>query len=320
MTAVQDPVLDRLVDASRRTGRELRAGGTDVMARHRTGRSAGPYLDLHGNDSLRGITWQPDGSARIGAMTTVADLAADQRLQAAYPALTATAGALATPQIRAAATLGGNLLQRNRCWYYRNPGADCFQTGGNGCPARAGVHLYSVVVDASPCAAPHPSSIAMALLAYDAEVELHGLDARPVASLYGLDPSRDHVLEDGELLTGVGLPLPAPGERAAYHRAISRFEAEWPLVEAVAVVTLDGPVVRTAAVAVGGVARTPLRLPEVEALLVARPVSQATVEAAADAATASCSPLPDTGYKVALLRGTVLEVLEKTLLGRPPGS
>ena len=142
MTAVQDPALDRLADASRRTGRELRAGGTDVMARHRTGRSAGPYLDLHGNDSLRGITWRPDGSARIGAMTTVAELAADQRLQAAYPALTATAGALATPQIRAAATLGGNLLQRNRCWYYRNPGADCFQTGGNGCPARAGVHLY----------------------------------------------------------------------------------------------------------------------------------------------------------------------------------
>ena len=320
MTATQDPDLDRIVDVSRRTGRELRAGGTDVMARHRTGRSAGPYLDLHGNDSLRGITWRADGSARIGAMTTVADLAADQRLQATYPALTATAGALATPQIRAAATLGGNLMQRNRCWYYRNPGASCFQTGSDGCPARAGMHLYSVVVDTSPCAAPHPSSIAMALLAYDAEVELHGLGARPVSALYSSDPSRDHLLQQGELLTGVGLPAPAPGERASYHRAISRFEAEWPLVEAVVAVTLAGPVVRTAAVAVGGVARTPLRLPEVEALLVGGPVSRSSVEAAADAATAACTPLPDTGYKVALLRGTVLEVLEKTLLGRPPGS
>ena len=320
MTAPQDLALDRLVDTSRRTGRELRAGGTDVMARHRTGRATGPYVDLHGNDALRGTTWRPDGSARIGAMTTVAELAADPRLQAAYPALTATAGALATPQIRAAATLGGNLLQRNRCWYYRSPGVTCFQTGGDGCPARTGVHLYSVVVDTSPCVAPHPSSIAMALLAYDAEVELHGLGARPAAALYGPDPSRDHLLQDGELLTGVGLPAPAPGERAAYHRAISRFEAEWPLVEAVAAVTLDGPVVRTAAVAVGGVARTPLRLPEVEALLLGRPVSPTVVEAAADAATASCTPLPDTGYKVALLRGTVLEVLERTLLGRPPGS
>lgn len=320
MTATQDPALDRLVDLGRGTGRELRAGGTDVMARQRTGRSAGPYLDLHGNDSLRGTTWRADSSARIGAMTTVAELAADQRLQAAYPALTATAGALATPQIRSAATLGGNLLQRNRCWYYRNPGVSCFQTGGDGCPAREGVHLYSVVVDTSPCAAPHPSSVAMALLAYGAEVELHGLIARPVSALYGPDPSRDHLLQQGELLTGVGLPVPVEGERASYHRAISRFEAEWPLVEAVAAVTLDGPVVRTAAVAVGGVARTPLRLPQVEELLLGRPISRALVESAADAATASCTPLPDTGYKVGLLRGTVLEVLEKTLLGRPPGS
>lgn len=314
-----DLALDQLVDASRRTGRELRAGGTDVMARHRTGRSTGPYLDLP-REALRGVTWRPDGSARIGAMTTVAELAADPRLEAAYPGLTATAGALATPQIRAAATLGGNLLQRNRCWYYRNPATSCFQTGGTGCPARSGAHLYSVVVDTSPCAAPHASSIAMALLAYGAEVELHGLGSRPVAALYGSDPSRDHLLGGGELLTGVEMPVPVTGERAAYHRAISRLEAEWPLVEAVVAVTVDGPVVRTAAVAVGGVARTPLRLAEVEALLVGRPVSRAVVEAAADAAAAACTPLPDTGYKVALLRGTVLEVLERTVLGRSPVS
>lgn len=314
--------LDRLADASRRPGAELRAGGTDVMARHRTGRSTGPYVDLHLADVLRGVTWRPDGSAWIGAMTTVLEIAADPRLRSAYPALTASAGALATPQIRAAATLGGNLLQRNRCWYYRNPAASCFQTGGTGCPARGGVHLRSVVIDTSPCVAPHAYSMAMALLVYDAEAEVHGRNARPVAALYGdgSDPSRDHLLRDGELLTGVGLAAPRQREHAAYHRAISRFEAEWPLVEAVAAVTMDGPVVGTAAVAVGGVARTPLRLPEVEAMLVGRPVSRAELETAADAATVFCSPLPDTGYKVALLRGTVLDVLEKTLLGRSPDS
>lgn len=322
MTAAQGPTLDHLVQDTLSTGHELRAGGTDVMARLRTGRSTGPYVDLRDAGALRGVTWRPDGSARVGAMTTVAELAADPRLRAAYPALTMTAGGLATPQIRAAATLGGNLLQRNRCWYYRNPHTSCFQTGGDGCPAREGVHLYSVVIDTSPCVAPHPSSIAVALLAYGAEVEVHGMAPRPVAALYGdgSDPSRDHLLQDGELLTAVGLPAPAPGERAAYHRAIIRAEAEWPLVEAVAAVTLDGPVVRTAAVAVGGVSRTPLRLPGVDALLVGRPASRATVEAAADAATRSATPLPGTGYKVPLLRGTVLEVLERTVLGPPPAS
>ena len=302
---------------------EYRAGGTDITARHRIGRATGPYVDLNGTRELRGIEWRPDGSARIGAMTSITAVAGDEALRAAYPALAATAGALATPQIRAAGTLGGNLLQRNRCWYYRNPLFDCFQTGGDSCPARAGAHLYSTVIlgaviDQGPCVAPHPSSIAMALLAYGARVQVRGRDeALPVADLYGdgSDPTRDHLLDPGELLAAVTLPAPTPGERAAYHRAIGRAEAEWPLVEAVALLILDGSTVLMAAVAVGGVARTPLRLPEVEAALVGADATPAALQSAAASATARCTPLPQTGYKVALLRDTVLEVLERAAAG-----
>jgi xanthine dehydrogenase YagS FAD-binding subunit len=305
--------LEAVVSVARQGG-ELRAGGTDVSARARVGRAGGPFVDLAAVPELRGIEWQPDGSVRIGALTTVAELAADPELRAGYPALTATAGGLATPQIRTAGTLGGNLLQRNRCWYFRNPGFSCHQTGGDGCPARAGLHLYSVVVDQGPCVAPHPSSIAMALLAYDARVEVHGRGSIPVAELYGdgTDPTRDHLLDPGEVLTAVELPAPAHGERAAYHRAIGRAEAEWPLVEAVARLVIDGDgMVTSVAVAAGGVARTPLRLSEVEATLAGTKITWDALRAAASRVTGRCTPLPQTGYKVALFRDTVLEVLER---------
>jgi xanthine dehydrogenase YagS FAD-binding subunit len=293
---------------------ELRAGGTDVMARAKIGRAAPPFVDLTEKPGLRGIDWRPDGSARIGALTTVAEVASDPRLLAAYPALTATAAGLATPQIRAAGTLGGNLLQRNRCWYYRNPRFSCYQTGGDGCPARDGLHLYSVVVDQGPCVAPHPSSLAAALLAYDAHVEVDGRGTLPVAALYGdgSDPTRDHLLDPAEVLTAVELPPPAPGERAAYHRSIARAEAEWPLVEAVArLVVDDAGTVTSVAVAAGGIARVPLRLSEVEGVLSGAKLTWATLGEAASGVTERCSPLPQTGYKVALFRDSVLEVLER---------
>ncbi|MCK9869041.1 FAD binding domain-containing protein [Nocardiopsis dassonvillei] len=239
---------------------------------------------------------------------------------AAYPALAATARALATPQVRNAATLGGNLLQRNRCWYLRNPAFDCFQTGGDSCPARGGDHLYGVVVDRGPCAAPHPSSLAVALLAHDASVLVAGGERTEmaVADLYdAADPTRDHVLEPGRVLVSVGLPVPTTGERYAYRRATGRSRAEWPLVEAVVRLALaDGGAVTSAAVAVGGVARTPLRLPEVEAALVGARAGRALdggVAEALEGLADLCSPLPATGYKVELLGATVRDALERAL-------
>jgi xanthine dehydrogenase YagS FAD-binding subunit len=293
-------------------GGEFRAGGTDVEARRRLGRATGPFVDLREVTALRGITWRADGSARIGAMTSIAEIAADDRLAGAHPAVTATAGGLATPQIRAAGTLGGNLLQRNRCWYYRSPRFSCHQSGGDGCPARDGLNHYSAIVEQGPCVAPHASSMAMALVASDATVTTHGGRALPAAELYdGSDPTRDHVLPAGEVLTAVDLGAPVPGERAAYFRAIGRAEAEWPLVEAVARLVVTGGSIGFAAVAAGGIARTPVRLTAVERELTGRPVTASTLRAAAGRAADGCVPLRDNGYKVGLLCDTVLEVLER---------
>ncbi|GIJ46279.1 oxidoreductase [Virgisporangium aliadipatigenens] len=291
---------------------EFRAGGTDLSERRRSGISRGPVRDVGARPELRRITATADGGWEIGAATPMAVLAADEAIRSGYPGLALSAGALATPQIRRIGTIGGNLLQHNRCWYYRNPHTPCLKSGGDTCPARAGNHRFHVAFDLGPCVAPHPSTLGAALLAYAAEVVT---DRRvlPVAEVFGdgSDGSRDHRLADGELLTAVRLPPAVAGERAAYHRAISRTYAEWPLVEAVArLVVLDGTVA-AAGVAVGGVAPIPLRLPAVEAALLGNPPTGALFEAAARRAADGARPLPMTGYKVPLLVGTVLEVLER---------
>jgi xanthine dehydrogenase YagS FAD-binding subunit len=307
-------------EPSRPTTTELRAGGTDLSERRRSGRSAGPVVDIADLTDLTGLTEITPiaGGVRIGALVTVAQVA---RELAAYPALAATAAALATPEIRTVATIGGNLLQHTRCAYYRNPAFDCLRAGGTGCPARDGLAHHGVADDRGPCIAPHPSSIGMALLTYDATVEVAGATrsngpggslASPLGAVFG-DGSDHHGLGDGEVLTAVVLPPPLTGERAAYERATSRRFAEWPLVEAVTRIVVTDGRITAAAVGAGGVAPVPLRLESVEARLIGQRPDPDVLAAAAEAATDGFHPLEQTVYKLPLLRATVLDVLQRAV-------
>lgn len=294
---------------------EFRAAGTDVQQRLRSGISSGAVVDLRRLASLSGISWDGEGRARIGALSSIASLASDRELAGAYPGLARAAGALATPQIRAAGTVGGNLLQRNRCWYFRHPRASCFKKGGNSCPARDGNHLFSSCFDFGPCVAPHPSTLGMALLAYEALVEIAGNGMRPVAALYGdgSDAHRDHQLGPQELLTVVLMPAPLAGERAAYFRAAARAAAEWPLAEAVVRLVISGGRITFARIAVGGVAPIPLRREQVEAALVGQLANTETMRRAAIRARDGARPLPMTAYKIDVLCATVQQALEHAL-------
>jgi xanthine dehydrogenase YagS FAD-binding subunit len=298
----------------------VRAGATDLSERRRLRMAQGPLLDLRDLPGLDAIEWDAAGAATVGAKVRIAQAAADEVLARAYPGLCAAAGALATPQIRAVGTVGGNLLQANRCWYYRNPDATCLKKGGAACLARAGDHLYHACFDLGPCACVHPSTLGMALLAYEASVMVHGEAAeRTVEALYG-DGSQvdgDHRLPPGAVLTHVVLPPPRPREQAAYFRAISRARSEWPLVEVLVRLVVDDGTVSFARVTMGGVAPVPLRLPRVEAALVGQPASAATFAEAAAIATEGAKPLPMTAYKVPLVEGTVLETLERASHATP---
>jgi xanthine dehydrogenase YagS FAD-binding subunit len=299
------------------TAPEFRAAGTDLSERRRSGVSRGPVIDITAVPDSIGMDWGPDGAVRIGAFTTIAAIAADARIVQAYPGLAAAAQGLATPQIRHLATLGGNLAQRSRCWYFRNPQFACLKKGGPDCPARAGNHLYSVAFDLGPCVAPHPSTMAAALLAYEATISTDRRNGLTIGGLLGdgSNGAADNALAPGEMIRSVELPVPIPGERAFYKRAISRSHAEWPLVEVCARAVVSGGSFQFLRIAAGGIAPVPLRLFASEAGLQGAPASSATIANAARQATTGARPLPMTGYKLDLLRGVVHDLLERLAEG-----
>ena len=292
---------------------EFRASGTDLSERRRSGVSRGPLIDIPPSPEMTGIAWDARGAARIGALTPIAAVAADERLAAAYPGIAAAAQGLATPQIRRVATLGGNLAQRSRCWYFRNPRIDCLKKGGATCPAREGNHLYGVAFDLGPCVAPHPSTMAAALMTYDATVRTSQRPALAIEQLLGdgSDGTADNALHPGEMIEAIILPPPTPGERAAYRRAIGRAMAEWPLAEVAARVVVEAGAFRFVRLTAGGVAPVPVRLTAAEAAAKGAPATSATIAAAARAAIEGAKPLPMTAYKLDLLRGLVRDCLER---------
>jgi len=294
----------------------FRAGATDLQERRHHHIDTGPLVDLRDVIALDAIEDAPGGGLLIGALVPIAALAEDPRVKERWAGLAQAAGGLATPQIRARATVGGNLLQAVRCWYYRSPQFQCLKKGGSACLARGGDHLFHSCFDLGACAAPHPSTLGMAFLTYDADVLVKGGPDRSVAALLGAggDPRRNHTLEDHALVTHVALPA-VGGERSAYARTISRARAEWPLVEAIASLDVAGGSIRAARVAIGGVANVPLRLPKVEAALVGKAPATDVFEAAAALGSEGAAPLPMTRYKVDLIAPTLVDVLERAVGG-----
>lgn len=306
---------------------EYRAGGTDLQERRAHEHEPRALVDLRDLEAFGDI--EPNaGGLRIGAGASLQRVADHPAVRTSWPGVAEACGALGTPQVRAVATLGGNLAQAPRCWYYRHPDHSCLRKGGDACLARGGDHLWHVCFDTDPCAAPHPSTAALALLAYEAEVEL-ALPADSAAP--EAPPKRERVpveavlatdaltqIHPSALLTAVHLGAPLPRERSAYVRASSRALAEWALVEVCVRLRLGADeVVDFARVTVGAVAPTPLRLTAVEQAVVGQPASPERFEAAAALATAGAKPLPMTGYKLELLAGAVLTALELARDGRP---
>lgn len=297
---------------------EILAGGTDLCERLRSGVARRDLVDITRLPGLDVITGGGAEPLTIGALVTIAAIGDDERVARGHPGLAAPARTLATPQIRSMGTLGGVLCQRTRCWYYRHPHLHCFKDGGDSCPARDGNNHYGVAFDLGPCVYPHPSSIALGLLAYDAAFDTSARAVVPIAELYGdgSDPTRDHLLAADEVLLRVTLPPAGRGDRAAYVRLMSRKWAEWPLVEClVRLVVGDNGVIVDARVCLGAVANIPRRSPAVEDALVGQPadVDDRTLASVAALATADANPLDQTVYKLPLIRATVLDALERAV-------
>jgi xanthine dehydrogenase YagS FAD-binding subunit len=256
--------------------------------------------------------------ARIGALVRMSDLADDPDLRRHYPLVAEALLASASPQVRNMATIGGNLLQRTRCGYFRDVGfAACNKRQpGSGCAAIQGVNrLHAILGGSDHCVATHASDLAVALTALDAAIELQGGDGMrtvPIGEFYRLPgdaPERETTMRPGEIVTAILLPPPGRAERSHYLKLRDRASFEFALVSAAVVVALEDGRIRSARVAMGGVGTRPWRLPAVEAALAGAPTSREALTAATASAAAGARPLAENGFKIPLMQRTLVRAL-----------
>lgn len=294
-------------------GAVVKAGGIDLMdllKEHLI--EPARLIDLRGVPGLDEIKSSDDG-LRIGPLVTLARLAEAAEVRGRYLALADAAGHAATPQIRNAATIGGNLLQRPRCWYFRAEAFACKKKGGKRCFALdpAGENAYHAVFDNRTCAAVHPSATATALVALGARLLIAGPRGPRELAVEKLfvspetDVRREHDLASDELITEIVVPAPRAGSSSAYLKLGEKESFDWPLVEVAVALERRAGMCERASIVCGAVAPIPRRAPAAEAALRGRRIDETSARAAAKAAIAGATALAQNQYKIQLLETAV---------------
>jgi xanthine dehydrogenase YagS FAD-binding subunit len=308
--------LDEALDHLRQGGAVAHSGGTDLLGCLRDGvLSAKTVVSLSALESLRGITPAADGGLDVGALTPIDEVARDGAIADRYPALSQAAREVASPQLRNQGTLGGNLCQRPRCWYFRGD-FHCLKKGGDVCYAVDGENQFHCIFGGGPCYIVFPSDTAPALVAHGARLRLEGAGGSrtlPVEDFYRLpeeDVTRETALRDGEIVTRVLLPPVPRGARGAYRKVRARRAWDFALVSAAVVLHMNGNRVEAAHIVLGGVAPVPWRASAAERALAGKRLDADAIAAAAEAAVEGSSPLAKNGYKVDLVKGVIRDELE----------
>lgn len=293
----------------------LMAGGTDLFTEIKEGIvEPDLVIDLKSIPGLTSIQKDKDG-VRIGALTTVAGLAADAMIKLDYAGLSAAAGSLATPQLRNVGTVGGNLCQRPRCWYFRGKlFKDCLRKGGDNCYALSGENQYHAIFPADNCCMVCPSDMATALTALGASVEIATPKGKKLISIEQFylrpekNPLRETVLGPTEMVLSVVIPAPVPGSKGIYLKLKEREAFDFAITSVAAIVTLKDDLVSVARIVLGGVGPAPLRATGAEAALKGKKMRDGVVTACA-AAVKGARPLSGNVYKVKATKG----IMEKAL-------
>lgn len=297
-----------------RPGAHILAGGTDLLGCLRDEVfSARTVVSISGLKELKGITQTATG-LRIGALTTLTEVAENKLVREQYPVLAQAAAAAASPQLRNQGTIGGNLCQRPRCCYFRGD-FHCMRKGGDTCFAAAGRNEFHCIFGGAPCFIVHPSDTAPALMALDARITIAGprrTRTIPLASFFILpadNVQKENVLAPGEIVTEILLGPPPAGARGRYRKVRERGAFDFAMASAAVWLGLSGGAVTHARVVLGGVAPKPWRAEEAEKALLGKALTAAAIAQAAQAAVKDASPLAENEYKVPLVRG----ILEETL-------
>lgn len=300
------------------------AGGTDMLGEMKQGTSSPAYLVNIGRlAGMRDI--ESSGNRTVlGSLVTLSEIASDSGVGERHPALAQAAASVATPQIRNAGTLGGNLCQRPRCWYYRSAAFDCLKKGGDTCFAVDGGNKYHAILGADRCHIVHPSDTAVALMALDADVEIFGeggLRRIPIDGLF-VGPDEDILSETslnaGDVLTRIVIPRSRRGGRNVYLKAKERQAYDFALVSVGGYMEVVDGVVSEARIALGGVAPTPYFARSATEALRGVRVAEVDAAAAGRLAVEGAEPMSENGYKVRLASNLVARAV-KTLLETKDG-
>ena len=297
-------------------GAGLHAGGTDILGCLRDHVfDIKKLVSISGLKELKGITETPGNGLRIGALTAIAEVAENPTVNKHYAALAQAAREVASPQLRNQGTIGGNLCQKPRCWYYRGE-FHCLRKGGDMCFAVAGENQYHCIMGGGPCFIVHPSDIAPALVALDASVRVTGPKGSrsvPVEKFYvlpGEDVRRETVLGPGEIVTEILLPT-AAGTHSSYRKVRTRASWDFALAGIALALRFNGDMVANARAVLSGAAPIPWRSREIEEAITGKNLDPDVIAKAAEAAMKNAQPLKENGYKILLFRGMIEEELAK---------
>jgi xanthine dehydrogenase YagS FAD-binding subunit len=293
----------------------IAGGGSDLLGMMKE-RLVTPdvLVSLKSINGLDQVKTAPGGGVTIGGLITLDALSKVAIIRERYAVLAEAAESVATPQIRNAATLAGNVCQRPWCWYYRN-GFRCLKNGGTTCYSIVGENEFHAIFGGGPSYIVHPSDTAAALVALDATFRIAGQAGDrmvPAAEFFApptADASRENVLKDGEILASITLPPARKLARSTYHKIMDREAWTHAIVSAAVVLEIDKGVCQRARVVLGGVAPIPWRLPEVEKLLAGQRITPELAAKAGEAAIAGARPLGKNGYKVPMVRAMVARTI-----------
>jgi xanthine dehydrogenase YagS FAD-binding subunit len=294
---------------------KIHAGGQDLLGELKHHLLAPELLvDISGIEELHSIKTN-GGGLYIGATVTLAEIEENEFIRTRHTALAEAASVVGSPQIRNVGTLGGNLCQRPRCWYYRDEAYPCLKKGGASCYSFMGRNRDHAILGGGPCFMVHPSDCAPALMALGATVCLLGPGGPreiPLEDFYILpkeDQKREHVMARREMVTGVDIP-PHAG-KSTYVKFREKEGFDWALASVAAVLELDGQRCKKASIVLGGVAPKPWRATKAQAVLTGKTITESLVEEAGKAALDGARPLSDNAYKIPLAKALVKQAIMK---------
>lgn len=315
-TYVRSQSLNEAVEHLSSDGARLIAGGTDLLGCLRDSIfGAEKIVNIAALDSLRGIAETADGGIRIGALTTMTQVAESPIIRERFRALAQGASEVASPQLRNQGTIGGNICQKPRCWYYRGE-FHCLRKGGPLCYAFGGENQYHCIFGSDgKCCIVHPSDTAPALVAYEAQVRIAGPKGNrlvPLENFHVLPKEsveRETVLEPGEIVTEITLPRAPKGLRSSYRKVRARRSWDFALAGVALALVFQGDRVQRARVVLSGAAPIPWRVGEVEQVITGKRLETATVAEAAQVAVKNAQPLAHNGYKIDLFKAIIEQEL-----------